>query len=628
MPENTPPPENPDIPEIPDEDAEESGAPTPQPEGSPVIPLPPTPTLHSTDLELAAYFHAHKAAYEAALLAEKAATAARIAAEEADYQAMVLIVSDPCAAIPEVMTASEVRLRQRATYQVLETQQAATAASQAATARLTESCRLLAIRSGEITLQAQTAPNFAGVTVGDPIGVQLKNLTAGLGAMLGMSEASVNTQLSTSETLVNDLPATLTALEDGEISQRHAEIIASNAQQIPHPFRAKYEAVMVPLAKEMTVTRLPAKALMVRDKMHPESHKQRHDKAVEKRCVRFDAGKDGMATLSAYLPAVAAKGIMNRITDTAKALRHKDDPRTLGQLRADAFSDLLLNGVTSTADYSKGIRARVMVMVEHSTLMGADDKVAQLDGYGFIGAEQARAVMLECRSAYRVTYSATSNEIISVGTKRYQATSSGTTAYANMATDPIEAMVTNIGHTQHRAPTAMRDVVRLRDQRCRWMGCGVSAEHCDVDHTIAWSDGGTTQVENLSLLCRRHHGLKHTAGWSLIQAPGGVLHFTSSDGRQYTTYPAMVLNLQPAETVAVGVLSDRGDDQEMADRSIPTDQETLWDGEFDLSAPVVVKAVKVIPVVKVAPVYLPGWDENGWLPGVEEELHNGEPLPF
>ena len=632
MSKNPPIPNVPDIPDVPDDATTPPGDHTPQ--SDPVLPavpavlLPPTPTAMCTDAELAEYFRAHALAYDAALIADRVATEARLAAEEADYQAMILIVSDPCAPLPEMMTASEVRLRQRATYQVLETQQAVTAASLAATARLTENCRKLALRSAELTLHAQAQADFDGPRQGDPVATEMKNLTAGLGAMLGLSDFSANTLISTSELLVTDLPATLQALEGGEISQKHAEIIASNAKQIPKPSRAKYEAVLVPVAKEMTVTQLPAKALAVRDKMHPESHKVRHDKAVEKRNVRFDAGKDGMATLSAYLPAVAAKGIMNRITDTAKALRCPEDKRTLGQLRADAFQDLLLNGVTSTADYSKGIRARVMVMVEHSTLMGLDEKVAQLDGYGFIGAEQARAVMLECRTATRVTYSAESNEILTVSSKRYQANSQGVTGLANMLTDPIEATLSDIGDAQHRVPTPMRDVVRLRDQRCRWMGCGASAEHCDVDHTLAWEDGGTTAISNLAVLCRRHHVLKHTAGWSIIQAAGGVLHFTAPDGRQYTTYPALVMNLLLAETVETGPDTDRWEDQEHSDQSIPSEQETLWDGEFDLSEPEPVTAVAAPPVVKIAPVYAPSWDENGYLPGVEEELHNGEPLPF
>src|SRR5699024_10017807 len=37
-------------------------------------------------------------------------------------------------------------------------------------------------------------------------------------------------------------------------------------------------------------------------------------------------------------------------------------------------------------------------------------------------------------------------------------------------------------------------------------GCEVPAMNCDVHHIVAWSYQGVTDLKNLTLRCRRHHG--------------------------------------------------------------------------------------------------------------------------
>ena len=48
-----------------------------------------------------------------------------------------------------------------------------------------------------------------------------------------------------------------------------------------------------------------------------------------------------------------------------------------------------------------------------------------------------------------------------------------------------------------------------RDGGCRFPGCRLPAGWCDVDHLVAWQDGGTTDLSNLVLWCRHHHNFKH-----------------------------------------------------------------------------------------------------------------------
>ncbi|MDX6199324.1 MAG: hypothetical protein QOJ79_2475 [Actinomycetota bacterium] len=57
--------------------------------------------------------------------------------------------------------------------------------------------------------------------------------------------------------------------------------------------------------------------------------------------------------------------------------------------------------------------------------------------------------------------------------------------------------------------TGQRRAVAARDRCCVAKGCTKPPAFCDVHHLRARADGGTTDVGNLVLLCRRHHVMWH-----------------------------------------------------------------------------------------------------------------------
>jgi len=94
----------------------------------------------------------------------------------------------------------------------------------------------------------------------------------------------------------------------------------------------------------------------------------------------------------------------------------------------------------------------------------------------------------------------------------------------------------------YRPPPSLQHLIRVRQQRCAFPGCGRPAVRCDLDHTVAYHRGGRTCECNLAALCRRHHAAKQARGWRLEQPCPGVLTWTTPSGRTYTTrataYPA------------------------------------------------------------------------------------------
>ncbi|WP_024444073.1 HNH endonuclease signature motif containing protein, partial [Mycobacterium sp. UM_WGJ] len=84
---------------------------------------------------------------------------------------------------------------------------------------------------------------------------------------------------------------------------------------------------------------------------------------------------------------------------------------------------------------------------------------------------------------------------------------------------------------------ALADFVRCRDLTCRWPGCDRPAADCDLDHTIAYADGGPTHGSNLKCYCRTHHLVKTFWGWRDQQLPDGTVILTSPSGQTYVTTP-------------------------------------------------------------------------------------------
>ena len=92
----------------------------------------------------------------------------------------------------------------------------------------------------------------------------------------------------------------------------------------------------------------------------------------------------------------------------------------------------------------------------------------------------------------------------------------------------------------YRPSTGLATYIRLRDQRCMFPGCGVSAAYCDLDHCTPWPTGATHPA-NLGPKCRNHHLLKTfrtgTHGWTDTQHPDGSHTWTAPTGHTYHTRP-------------------------------------------------------------------------------------------
>ncbi|MEI6362054.1 MAG: HNH endonuclease signature motif containing protein, partial [Actinomycetes bacterium] len=115
-----------------------------------------------------------------------------------------------------------------------------------------------------------------------------------------------------------------------------------------------------------------------------------------------------------------------------------------------------------------------------------------------------------------------------------------------LVTDPVTGHLLDAGRRAYQAPAALRAFIAARDGTCRFPGCARRADTCQVDHAVAWDDGGRTDLANLGALCTRHHQLKTHAGWDVLASrPDGSCSWRSPGGRPYEHAARPVL---PAES--------------------------------------------------------------------------------
>jgi hypothetical protein len=94
-----------------------------------------------------------------------------------------------------------------------------------------------------------------------------------------------------------------------------------------------------------------------------------------------------------------------------------------------------------------------------------------------------------------------------------------------------------LGRTRREPTAAMVRALRYRDRECRFPGCGAT-RFTNAHHIEWWSRGGSTDLENLLLLCSFHHRLVHERGWGVKRRFDGEVRWFRPDGVPYEAGPA------------------------------------------------------------------------------------------
>ncbi len=337
-----------------------------------------------------------------------------------------------------------------------------------------------------------------------------RSVRADLALRLRISEDHCAGVLDEASDLFSRLPQTLAALRSGLITLYKAGIIRAQTMNLTVEQCHQLERGIVPRSANLNPAALRRATRKAVERIDKDAAKKRAKAAAKERGVWLRESGDGMYSLHADLPATEAIsifGVIDTLAHATKKTLELGDQRRIGNLRADALFDLI-----TRPNGEQRVSYEVVVVVPAGTLLGLNDDDGYLPGHGAIPAALCRELAAD-------------------------------NTWRRILTDPATGHLLDLSASRYAPSDRLAGFIRMRDQHCRFPACRGPIDHSEIDHSIEFSIGGVTIRINLSLLCGRHHKIKHLKGWDLIQDPdgSGTLTFLTPTGQTYRTRPPDLL---------------------------------------------------------------------------------------
>ena len=278
------------------------------------------------------------------------------------------------------------------------------------------------------------------------------------------------------------VPETLDALGAGEIPADHAAKIARAACEGPVD-----ESVLVEAARSED---LGTFSRTLRDHQHEQSGDDGKSLMAQKRERRslgfFRPSDDGMFVLNGRFDPVAGNRIEAALAAEVRRLRNDSnsgDQTGFDQHMADALENL----VCADATDRKPQRATLILTADWDALNHKLADARLVDGTPLPVSE---ALRLACGADIVPSVFDAEGQDLWVGRK-------------------------------HRLATeAQRAALIIRDKHC--IGCGRSAVWCEAHHIQDWLSGGSTDIDNLVLVCKSCHHNIHDDAWTVHRRNNGA----------------------------------------------------------------------------------------------------------
>ena len=285
------------------------------------------------------------------------------------------------------------------------------------------------------------------------------------------------------------------AVAEGRISSAHVEVIADAIRRREDVYE-EHGAVLVELAEQVvpqdfaTVARSwrnLADDVIATDDAHAE-HLHRSlvfSGSSERPRAEFEGDRDGFAK---FVKAVERFMTFDPPDDPSPA-------RTVAQRRADALVEMC-DEILARGDRAGHSIHQMDSMIDLATLSGG--QLADLAG---VRCELTHAGSVPRVILERLGCDSAAGRIVMNG--------------------PSEVL--DVGRRTRVVSAAQRRALEHRDRGCVFPGCDRPPTWTDAHHLVHWSRGGPTDLDNLVLLCRRHHVLCHEGRWTLERSPDGTV---------------------------------------------------------------------------------------------------------
>lgn len=294
---------------------------------------------------------------------------------------------------------------------------------------------------------------------------------------------------------LEDLPRTAEAFASGDMSFPHAALIARVAENVGDKFDSEAENIFVTAARDLDPWRLRIVARRFRDAVDPDGSLDDANEQYQRRHLHLSQTMDGIFHLNGMFDSEGG-AILQTALDALRTPRDSEELRSTSQIEADNLVELArrqLNG---------GKLPEVAGQKPHIAITAPLAALKKEPGAG--GGDLEWAYPVPADTVRRYACDAAIARVL-LGSK---------------------SEILDLGRETPVVSPALKRALIYRDKGCRFPHCDKPWQWTDGHHIIHWVDGGPTDLDNLVLLCRRHHRCVHEEGWQVNRDAAGDLWFT------------------------------------------------------------------------------------------------------
>ncbi|QYG95088.1 DUF222 domain-containing protein [Iamia sp. SCSIO 61187] len=300
------------------------------------------------------------------------------------------------------------------------------------------------------------------------------------------------------------LPSLQTAWLDGSLSGGHVAAVVANLNDRTAPLFQDDEDNLVRVLGELDVTgavvAMKTWAAMAKETLDDEpSGEPDPDRSAHLSPTLSGGRLDANLEPEAFHAAQAAlRLVMGRRSD--------DDERTPTQRRHDGLAEIFNHFLDHQSDHKGGRhRPHVNITIGFEELTSGRGQGCFDDG-----------TPITAHTARRLACDANIHRVIT----------------------RADGTVLDYGRSTRTIPAPLFQALCIRDRGCRFPGCDRPAHVTDGHHIAEWiAHRGPTNLRNLVLLCRYHHGVVHRPGWTIELQPDATVIVTDPRGRKRRSQP-------------------------------------------------------------------------------------------
>lgn len=347
--------------------------------------------------------------------------------------------------------------------------------------------------------------------------------------------AEASASVRTARVLRSDaLPETRKALSAGEITPRHAQVIALGVDDAPVGACRLIEADAVAVAREADVRAVTGVMRQFQHALDPDGADEAAVRRYERRGLSLAPTLDGSVALSGLADEVSGSLIATAVS--AAAPPEAGDKRTPAQRRLDGLAEIARRflGSPDAPRVGGGGHPHVIVTVDAETLSDRES----------LGETKGRPSRLEAVATEPAdaepSRRASPGAMLSWVGRIAGSTARRVACDAEVTTVQIEPggeVVSSRTDRRFFTPAQRRAMIARDGDRCCVPYCDRPVDWADGHHLRAWQDGGPTTVANGALPCAGHHQLLHEGHWTVVRHPDGRYSIRHPDGREIGPEP-------------------------------------------------------------------------------------------